>query len=156
MARKTINQLTELDKAEASDKVALYDNSTNTTKKISMSNLFSSGFDVYSTSEVKTNKIWINGKPIYRKVVECGTLPNNTTKTVNVNIANIGDVVNLIGFATSSTGSTITLPYIYDASTYIEFYFSKTNLNVIIKSSFDASIYYTTSYAILEYTKTTD
>ena len=28
------------------------------------------GADVYSTSEVKTNKVWIDGKPIYRKVVQ--------------------------------------------------------------------------------------
>lgn len=28
------------------------------------------GGEVYSTSEVKTNKVWIDGKPIYRKVFE--------------------------------------------------------------------------------------
>lgn len=27
--------------------------------------------DIYSTTEIKTNKIWINGKPIYRKVFQC-------------------------------------------------------------------------------------
>lgn len=30
--------------------------------------------DVYSTDEVKTNKVWIDGKPIYRRTVT-GTLP---------------------------------------------------------------------------------
>ncbi len=34
--------------------------------------------DLYSTSEVKTNKVWIDGKPIYRKVLTC------TTNTVSV------------------------------------------------------------------------
>ena len=29
-----------------------------------------SNLDVYSTDEVKTNKVWIDGKPIYRRVVE--------------------------------------------------------------------------------------
>lgn len=28
-----------------------------------------SGKDVYSTTETKTNKVWINGKPIYRRVI---------------------------------------------------------------------------------------
>ena len=29
--------------------------------------------DVYSYEEVKTNKVWIDGKPIYRKVLECSS-----------------------------------------------------------------------------------
>lgn len=29
--------------------------------------------DIYSTDEVKTNKVWIDGKPIYRKVLLCTT-----------------------------------------------------------------------------------
>ena len=29
--------------------------------------------DTYSTSEVKTNKVWIDGKPIYRRVYKCTT-----------------------------------------------------------------------------------
>lgn len=28
--------------------------------------------DVYSTTETKTNKVWIDGKPIYRKVFNTG------------------------------------------------------------------------------------
>lgn len=40
MARKTINQLTELTEVNGSDKLAIYDNSTNTTKKTSVDNLF--------------------------------------------------------------------------------------------------------------------
>lgn len=36
--------------------------------------------DVYSTSEVKTNKVWIDGKPIYRKVLTCTT---NTATVTN-------------------------------------------------------------------------
>lgn len=111
--------------------------------------------DVYSETETRTNKVWIDGKPIYRKVVDCGALPNNTTKNVDANIADMDAVVGITGFSSSST-STITLPYIYDSSTYIEFYFNKTNSRVIIKASFNASTYYTTSYAIIEYTKTTD
>lgn len=33
--------------------------------------------DSYSTSEVKTNKTWIDGKPIYRVCKNIGYLPNN-------------------------------------------------------------------------------
>jgi hypothetical protein len=34
----------------------------------------------YSTSEVATGETWIDGKPIYRKIIDCGALPNATTK----------------------------------------------------------------------------
>lgn len=33
--------------------------------------------DYYSTTETKTNKVWIDGKPIYRLVKNIGYLPNN-------------------------------------------------------------------------------
>ena len=34
--------------------------------------------DVYSTEETKTNKVWVDGKPIYRK---CGYVKNIPAKT---------------------------------------------------------------------------
>ena len=45
-----------------------------TTKKITTDDLLS---DVYSTNEVKTNKIWIDGKPIYRRVFT-GKVPGSS------------------------------------------------------------------------------
>lgn len=42
--------------------------------------------DIYSTDEVKTNKVWIDGKPIYRKVLLC------TTKT-ELNVAGSWTIV---------------------------------------------------------------
>lgn len=44
--------------------------------------------DVYSTNEVKTNKIWIDGKPIYRKVFTGYT----TTGNYNHNLSNIDNI----------------------------------------------------------------
>ena len=43
------------------------------------------GADIYSTEEVKTNKVWINGKPIFRKVI---TLNNPNVGWVATNLAN--------------------------------------------------------------------
>lgn len=40
--------------------------------------------EIYSTNEIKTNKIWIDGKPIYRKVAQ-----SNTIQTIPVDIANL-------------------------------------------------------------------
>ena len=44
--------------------------------------------DVYSTSGVKTNKIWIDGKPIYKKVLDI-TSGMSASFSVPHNIKNI-------------------------------------------------------------------
>jgi len=105
----------------------------------------------YSTQETLTGGTWIDGKPIYRKVVDCGALPNNTAKTVNHNISNLGTVVKLAAY-TSDGNEWMPLPEYYS--------------NAAIGMSIDATIVYlrpysnrtswTTTYAIIEYTKTTD
>ncbi len=43
----------------------------------------------YSTTETFTGKYWIDEKPIYRKVVECGALPNAETKQVATGLSNV-------------------------------------------------------------------
>lgn len=52
--------------------------------------------DVYSTNEVKTNKVWKNGKRIYRKVFEfAGTSFNNHgTTQFNLSVSNVENITN--------------------------------------------------------------
>lgn len=45
--------------------------------------------DTYSLQELKTNKIWINNKPIYRKVVQISKLPNNNVQDFSTNLSNV-------------------------------------------------------------------
>jgi len=110
----------------------------------------------YSTTEHPTGKKWIDGKPIYRKVVDCGSMPNATTKTISNVLSNIDYVISIQGSA--SNGSVILpLPYpTTEASNNdsIQVYISdnKTSLNFICKA--DLSMYL--GYVTLEYTKTTD
>ena len=47
----------------------------------------------YSTSEVKTNATWIDGKPIYKKTIDFGALPNATNKQVKHNINNLDRII---------------------------------------------------------------
>lgn len=49
--------------------------------------------DIYSTSEVKTNQKWIDGKPIYRKVITTNSLPNNSTTSLSHGISSLGTIV---------------------------------------------------------------
>lgn len=110
----------------------------------------------FSTTETKTNKIWIDNKPIYRKVVDCGSLTNATTKNVNHGISNVDTVTNFMLIAKNPTASTwIPIPYTNKSSaTYqVDVYISNTQ---IVISCGDNKSSYTLSKAIVEYTKTTD
>lgn len=51
---------------------------------------------VYSTNEEKTNKIWINGKPIYRKVITGTTTTKDSSFTVSHGISNY-DIIMIDG-----------------------------------------------------------
>ena len=51
-----------------------------------------SALQIFDDAETDTGKVWIDGKPIYRKVINA-ELPNSTTKTINHGIANLGDLV---------------------------------------------------------------
>lgn len=58
--------------------------------------------DQYSTNEVKTNKTWIDGKPIYRKVIELTNVPVGYKDHLH-NISNLGDIINVYGRFKEST-----------------------------------------------------
>lgn len=113
--------------------------------------------ETYSTNEIKTNKVWIDGKPIYRKVYEISSLPNNTTTSFQTNISN-GNLIAYEAFGKLSSSDTNITKFPYTSP------YAGTG-NVALAVSNDASkITITTftdrstgsAYVILEYTKTTD
>ena len=72
--------------------------------------------DSYSTTETKTNKVWIDGKPIYRKVIHyTGVVPSNSAaSTVIGSIAGFADIVNFTGtFRNNADGNCFSLNYGY-------------------------------------------
>lgn len=105
----------------------------------------------YSTTE-KVVGTWIDGKPLYSKVVNLGALLDNDTKSIAHSIQNLKKVVKLEGFAGSSLNKGgITLPHA--TNTPIALYADDTNVSV--KTTSNASGY-TEAYAFVYYTKTTD
>lgn len=106
----------------------------------------------YSTQEVKTGGTWIDGKPIYRKVVDFGALPNATTKKVAHGVSNIGDITHIYGVAHSSAKMTIPLPY----ARGIPIILYATQDDVAIEISTGDYVEFTRSEITIEYTKTTD
>lgn len=112
---------------------------------------------VYSTSEVDTGKTWIDGKKIYRKVVNLGSLPKNTIKTTAHGITNADRFVDIRAIAYVSNSNThLPIPYVHSGSNMADslgIYVNATNV-AISSPNYDFSLY--SGYAILEYTKTTD
>ena len=104
--------------------------------------------DHYSSDEIKTNKVWIDGKPIYRKVFDYGQLPNNSSVGVTHNIP-IDTPIECFGivYRTSSPVNSWTLP---TANIFIDL----DKNQVYVTTTSDRRDL--TCKAILEYTKTTD
>ena len=113
--------------------------------------------NTYSTTEQVIGK-WINNKPLYRKVVDFGQLPNATTKSVAHNINNLDFIVNAWAVAKRIDNGDITYFPINQAraDTYensIGLYLSQNNIS--IQTGIDRSNTNIT-YVVIEYTKTTD
>ena len=97
---------------------------------------------------------WTNGKPLYRKTIDCGNLPNNSTNTISTNLTNIIPR-KLYGFCYSSNygnGFAINTYRVDNTAYSISAYFD--NNNIKISTTSDRSSYY--AYVTLEYTKPTD
>lgn len=115
----------------------------------------------YSTTEVDTGKTWIDGKTIYRKVINFGAFPTGANKQVAHNITNLDKVIDIKCIATNSlTGKMECNPYYMGYSgtisdlTFFEVYINTNYVNVDrnpYDSEYNCPI--TDSYVIIEYTK---
>lgn len=114
--------------------------------------IYNKGISEYSSSEIRVGT-WL-GKPLYRKVVNCGTLPNSATKTIAHNISNI-EFLMLKGMYATTGNYNISIPVVSVSAMSNNVSSSCDKTNIYIASGSDRSEY-TTTYAILEYTKTTD
>lgn len=108
----------------------------------------------YSTTEIDTGATWIDGKPIYKKTVDTGALPNTTGKNIAHGIANFGDLVKIEGGAIQPGVSWLPLPY-SDITTAGVVGVFLNNTNIYIFAGNNRSNL-TKSYVTLYYTKTTD
>lgn len=119
----------------------------------------------YSTEETETGMYWIDGKPIYRKVIDVGWGPNGTTSTpasitVPHNISNLDEVISyeMLGTSYPSQSSTVkgnrwTVPWITSGgAAYHDTYLNSTS--IILTATQNTNLWY--FKAIIEYTKTTD
>lgn len=101
----------------------------------------------FSTTAHQTGQFWVDGKPIYRKVVDLGALPNNTTKSVAHGLTGLGEIVSLGGIAIDdATAFAAAFPLPSDV---VGLAIDTTNVDVTTASDLTA---YDQAYAIVEYT----
>ena len=105
----------------------------------------------YSTDEIDTGMKWIDGKPIYRKVIE-NTMPSTLTyKTILIN-SNIENYVKIDGYIKRITDNGfLCIPAFYESIWNLNSF----NGNIIVELK---NIDYANKdiVLIIEYTKTTD
>lgn len=111
--------------------------------------------DVYSLSEVKTNKVWVDGKPIYRTVAHT-TIPNEFNKYViqEFDGTNIDRLITLHGGVKQLEGSNqTTISFYRDTTDGLFLYFDNAIKRLCAKSNIIGG---GDAYIVIEYTKTTD
>lgn len=108
--------------------------------------------NIYSTSETNTGKKWIDGKDIYRKVIELSNIPVSTTE-YSYNVENINKIVNAQASWYDTTDmATFSSNLRYDsAGAYIKFTYLKDKFKV--ETAFDWSKRTSDVSVVIEYTK---
>lgn len=95
---------------------------------------------------------WIDGKVIYRKTVDIGSLPNATSKTVPHGVSDLENVIKIEGWAVrSSTDDFFPLPFTSKIAEY-SIVITVTPTNIAIDCGVDRTNL--DGYVTIYYTKT--
>lgn len=106
----------------------------------------------YSTTEKATGGTWIDGKTIYKKTLNTGTLPNATTKTVAHGISGLSRVLKFEGYAyNTNDNESQGLPMVTQDSNYLVAVTADAT-NLVINAAGDRSMF-TESFVTIYYTK---
>ena len=113
--------------------------------------------NTYTTTEQRTGEVWIDGKPIYRKVVNTGALTAGGNQ-FNHGISNFGTLVRAYGSATNANYQyPVPRAYANMPDYYIGIAdFTSTNFRVQVGAGYTGNNAFTSSFVVIEYTKTTD
>ena len=104
--------------------------------------------NIYSTDEINTGKLWIDGKPIYRK-----TFTGSISSSIRTGLTGVS-LVNAYGLVVTSSGAFLILPSlrVTNSNYSVGFYVSSDFIIYFEKGSGASG----EAYITLEYTKTTD
>lgn len=106
--------------------------------------------ETYSTDEIRIGT-WIDGKPLYRKVIES----TNISSDMRLNISDLDLIINVYGTAIRNPGSYYNLPRLNKSNIngQIGFYYTNNELHIEIGTDVTNV---TKIIVVIEYTKTTD
>ena len=134
-------------------------NSYSSSKVMGYSANYVNGLNTYSTTETRVGT-WINGKPLYRTVIQFTTATTETALTIDVSSLNIDRLVKLDGTNGTNTDTRPINFFIMFGTT--SYYVSARYTGASGSDPDRVLVQYSTayggllSYLILEYTKTTD
>ena len=110
--------------------------------------------DVYDTTE-RIVGVWTDNKPVYQKTIDCGALPNATSKEITTGIASSFLIIDIdvVYQNTSTYGSKLNFVWQTENT---NFYIDSTTMykKLVLRTLTDCTSY--TAKAIIRYTKTTD
>ena len=92
-----------------------------------------------------------NGKPVYQKLVDCGTLPNTTTKSVSTTIPSTATIISAVGIAIGSDGACEPFPNVDYKGVSECAFFITAGKNITINTFKDMSTF--TGHITVKYTK---
>ncbi len=114
---------------------------------------------LYSEEEREIG-VWVDGKPLYQKTINCGALPNATMKEISSGLTN-EKIVNMFGYSSDGNAETFVLPHVITQTGsnlilyQIQLYYNYSSHSICIRTGVDRSAY-TETKITLQYTKTTD
>lgn len=163
MSNKTIHELDSLSEIAQNDEMLIYDISAgadNPTKKTTVGTIkdfmANNIKDVYSTDEVKTNKVWIDGKPIYRLVW--------TASNINIGVNSDVALTNILANKNMNSLISIKGTVYHPHNAFINMIpnesigvrFNTSDNYIYIRNNYSSNSNDCEVVLIIEYTKTTD
>lgn len=121
-------------------------------------NLVSGSGNTYSTEEQRIGT-WIDGKPIYRKVIPFKFSSSANKLSINHNITNLGYAIKAYGFIPGSVENRFIPQFYYNMDTIYSitiYHISSTTINIFYGDYAKNNLNTNQCYIIIEYTKTTD
>lgn len=110
----------------------------------------------YSTEEVKTNKVWIDGKPIYRAVIYYeNVIPTSDVHAIPNYIKNVDEIIKFESLFYQNTNKQYEGPYYVSSADFFRCVLRLENNDFVIQRGSRNSDTNKVKI-ILEYTKTTD
>lgn len=117
-----------------------------------------SGSINYSLEEQDTGLTWIDGKKIYQKTVDCGSI-NGSNKDVTVPVNNVEYITSVSGICKTTSNEFISLGYNNSGNSEACFNLvldTITSTSLILKINAGRLIRTTSTYLTIQYTKTTE